>query len=127
MHTGVIEAVPAASLRALAVSLEIAGTVVGGDVVLARDVKDATRLQALQDFARRIEFFRLRELRDVPRVQDEGGTLRQRVHLGHRLGQRRRHVLVCFLIEADVAIAHLNEEDALALGLREKWQSAHCK
>ena len=127
MHTGVIEAVPAASLRALAVSLEIAGTVVGGDVVLARDVKDATRPQALQDFARGIELFRLRELRDVPRVQDEGWVLRQCVHFRHGLGQRRRHVLVCFLIEADVAIADLNEEDALALRLCEKRQSAHRK
>jgi hypothetical protein len=57
-------------------------------------------------------------------VQHERGLLWERVHLRHRLLQRRRHVLVRFFVEPDVAVADLDEEDALALRVGEKGQPA---
>ena len=67
----VIEAVPAAALRAFAVALEILRAVVGRDVVLAGDVEDAVRPDAFEDLIRRVELLGLGELRDVAGVQHE--------------------------------------------------------
>src|SRR3954469_24556620 len=97
-----VEAVPPTALRALAVALQVRGTVVGGDVVLARYVEDTPRLELLQHLVRRIELLGLRELCDVARVKDERGTLRKRVHFGDSFLQRRRDILVRLLREADV-------------------------
>src|ERR1043166_9188892 len=124
MHAAVIEAVPAAARRAFAVALQVASAVVGRHVVLAGHVEDAIALDALEHLARRIEFVGFGELRDVARVQDERGTLRKRVELGHGFLQRRRYVLVRVLAEADVAVADLREEDALPLRVIEERNAA---
>src|SRR5207342_1612654 len=78
-----------------------------------------------EDFIRRVEFLRLGELRDITGVQHKRGALGQRIELVDRLTQRCRDVLVRLLREADVAVADLGEEDALSLGVREEWQTAH--
>ena len=127
MHAGVVEAVPAAALRALTVALQIRHSVVGRDIVLAGHVENAIRLETLEHFVRCIELARLRELRDVAGVQNERGALRQRVHLVHCFLQSGGDILVRFLAEADVTVAHLHEEDALALRIAQERQPAHGK
>src|SRR4051812_1120281 len=119
-----VEAVPAAAIRALAVALQIGRAVVGGDVVLAGNVEDAVRPKPSENLRGRVELLRLRELGDVAGVQNERGALRQRVDLRDRLLQGCGDVLVRLLAEADVAVAHLHEEDALALRRREQIQAA---
>ncbi len=57
MHATVVEAVPAATLRALAVALEVPGAVVAEDVVLTRNEEDPLLgLEAAEDLVRRVEF-----------------------------------------------------------------------
>src|SRR5260221_1545813 len=120
-----IEAVPTAAVRALPIALEVPCAVVRRDVMLAWDVEDAIGLQTLQHVAGGVELLRLRELGDIACVQHEGRALWQRVHSRYGLLKRRRHILVCFLAEADVTVADLDEEDALSLCVGEERQSTH--
>src|SRR5690349_328499 len=122
-----LEAVPAAAIRALAVAAQVGGAVVGGDVVLAGNVENTIRTQSAEHLRGGVELVGLGELRDVSRVENERGTLRQRVDLGDGLLQGCRDVLVGLLAEADVAVAHLDEEDALPLSGREQRESAQSK
>ena len=71
MRSLLIEAVPAIALRALAEALVEHLAVVVEHIVLAGNVKDAVGLQALQRFGQSVEFFGLRQLREVARVQNE--------------------------------------------------------
>src|SRR5258708_16187424 len=88
VHARMIEAVPTAAVRALPIALEVPCTVVRRDVMLARDIEDAIGLQTLQHFVGGVELLRLRELRDIARVQHEGRALWQRVHSRYRLLKR---------------------------------------
>jgi len=87
--------------------------------VLAGHVEDALGANSLQHFVRRVELLGLRELRDIAGVNDERRVLWECVELRDGFLKRRGHVLVRFLVEADVTVADLCEEDALSLIRRE--------
>src|SRR4051794_34392353 len=127
MRALVVEAVPAAALRALAIAREVRDTVVRRDIVLTGYVEHAVGLHFLENLVGRVELGRLGELRDVARMQYERRPLRERVELRDRLTQGGPHIRVGFLVEANVAVADLGEEDALLLGLGEKWRAADCE
>src|SRR5690348_1097245 len=119
-----LEAVPPAALGAPAIAAQIRGPVIRGHIVLAGDIEDTVRAESAEDLRGGVELLGSRELRDVAGVQNERGALRQRIDLRDGLLQGGGDVLVRFLAEADVAVAHLDEEDALPLGRREKVQAA---
>ena len=64
-----VETVPAATLRCLALAVQVVLAVVGQDIVLARDEKHIFRARALQHLVHRIEFSGFGKVADVPRVQ----------------------------------------------------------
>src|ERR1043166_4389899 len=110
----VVEAAPAAPLRALAEASEELRAVVCENVVLAGDVEDLAGPRALQDLRQRVELFGLREVCEIARVQEEGGRLRERVDLVNHFLERARDVLVRLLLEADVRVAQLHEGERAA-------------
>jgi hypothetical protein len=65
MHSLIIETLPTTSLGPLAVSLQIDLSVIGEDIMLARDVINLARFRALEDLSGRVELFRFRKMCDV--------------------------------------------------------------
>lgn len=114
MRPLVIEAKPAIAFCSLAEPFEILFAVVVQDIVLARDVKDAAALTIFQNLLERVEFLRLREVGEIAGVENEIRRRRQRVDLGHRFLQGAEHILVCFLVEPNVAVADLHEGEISA-------------
>src|SRR6478752_9469355 len=121
-HAAVVEAVPAATVRVFPVALEVRRTVVRRDVVLPGHIEDAIRLYTFQHFVRRVELVGFGELRDVAGVEHEGRLLWERVELRYGLLESGGDVLVRLLAEADVTVADLREEDALALRVGHRRQ-----
>ena len=115
VHAAVVEAIPAAgpccALRRLSVAIEILTAIVGANVVLPRHEKHILRARVAQHLISGIELRRLRELADVAGVQQKCRRYRKRVDLRDRGLHRRRHIGVCCLVEADVAVADLDEEE----------------
>ena len=122
MHARVVEAVPAVAFRVPAVALQVRSAVVGGDVVFPRNVEDAIGLHTFEDFIRGVELVGLCQLSDVAGVQHQRWRLWQSVQFCDGLFERPRDILVRLLVEADVAVADLGEENALALRLAQKGQ-----
>jgi hypothetical protein len=60
---------------------------------------------------------------DVAGVNDKGRLDRHRLHYGDGLTQRAERIRVRGLVKADMAIAHLQEREAL--GLRRKCIADH--
>ena len=79
--------------------------------MLAGNVEDAVRLEALERLRESVELFWFRQLREVARVENERWRCGQRIDLGNGLTKRRCHVRIRCLIEADMAIADLNEAE----------------
>ena len=108
MHPALVEAVPAAGLLLGGKPLEELLAVVADHVVLAGDVMDVL-LDRLQDLGGGIELGRLREMRDVAGVEHHcrlfrqfGDAVERRLQGGVRIG-------VGLLVEADMAVADLDE------------------
>ena len=111
VHAALVEAVPAGALRALAESLQVALAVVFEHVVLAGHVEHRQR-QLGQHLLQRVELRRLRQVREIAGVQHERRRFGCRLDLRDRRAQRRGDVGVRRLVEADVAVADLDEAQA---------------
>ena len=107
-----IEGIPAVALGALAVAIEIELAIVVENVVLAGHIMHVEPGLA-DDLVGRIELGGLRKVADIAGVDHEGRLGRQSIHLGDRLGQRAIGVRVRGLVEADMAVAELEEAERL--------------
>ena len=107
VHAFVVEAVPAISLRAFAVALEIQLSVVDGGVVFAGHVEDlAARSENLIE---RVELRGLGGMRQVAGVDQEIRSCGSGIDLAQCSLERGSDVGVRWLVEADVAVADLDE------------------
>ena len=116
MDAMIVIAVPAGALRALAVAFEIGlAALFVDDVVLAGHPMNwhAGLAEYLVGI---IEFGRLGKMRDVAGVNDEGRFDRHRLHLGDGFAQRAERIRVRRLVEADVAVAHLQKRESSGFG-----------
>src|SRR4029079_10535194 len=86
MHTVLVEAVPSGTERSLSESLEVTLALVSEHVVLAGDIENRER-QFRQHLLQRVELRRLREVRQVPGMEDESGRLRLGLDFRDRLPQ----------------------------------------
>jgi hypothetical protein len=84
-------------------------------VVLAGDVVHIERRFA-DELVGIVELVRLREMGDVAGVDHERGLRRHRFDLGDGFAQRAERVGVGRLVEADVAVADLEEGEGWSLG-----------
>jgi hypothetical protein len=111
MHAVLIEAVPPRALCPLAKPLQVAAALVLQHVVFARDVEDREG-QFGQHLLQRVEFRRLREMRQVPRVQDERRWIGRLLDLGDGRAQGGRDVGVRRFVEPDVTVADLDKPES---------------
>src|SRR5271157_3203771 len=112
VHPVVVEAVPALALGPLSEPLQVFRPV-ADDVVLAWHVEDLADLDPLEDLGDGVELLGCREVGEVAGMDQEVGSLRQRVDPGHGLLKRDGHaLLVRVLAETDVAVADLDEREA---------------
>ena len=111
MHAFVIEAVPAGAHGPFAVALEIQLAIVGRGVVLAGDVVDIADARALIICMAVSNSDRLGRLSNVARVQHKVRRPGHGVDLVYGELQGSGHILVGGLVEADVAVADLNEAE----------------
>ncbi len=116
MDSLIIEALPTATDRPLAVAIEIRFPVIGEDVVLAGHEEIAPGLRFPQDLIARVEFGLFRQMRQVARVQQQGGRVPQRINSRDRFAQCAGHILVRSFGKADVAVADLDERKAAGRG-----------
>ena len=107
----VSEAVPAGARRSFAEAFEIERAVVGGGVVLAGNVEDLAGFGALDDLLGGVELGRLGRVGDVAGVEQQVVFAGQRVDLVDGQLQCAGDVLICRLVEADVAVADLDEAE----------------
>ena len=114
VHAAGVEAVPAVALRAAAVALAIELRLLVDDVVLAGDVMHV-ELGLRDDLVGVVELGGLRQMRDVAGVDHERRLRRQRLDAADGLLQRALGVGIGGLVEAHVAVADLQEGEALAL------------
>ena len=105
-----IEAVPAGSLGAAAEPGPVGGAFVDQHVVLAGDVVDVEP-GALDQRLRRVELGLLREVADVAGVQHEGRLWPQGLDSLDGQAERAGDVGVGGLVEADMAVADLDEAE----------------
>jgi hypothetical protein len=113
VHAAMVEAVPARALGSLAVAVEegLARALVQ-HVVLARHVEHG-EAGFLEDLVGVVELLVARQLGDVAGVDDEVRLDRQGQDLAHGLAEGGLRVGVGRLVEADVAVADLQEREAL--------------
>ena len=111
MDAAVIEAVPAVAAGALAIAFEIELGIVGEDIVLAGHVERAADLGPADDLIAGVELLGFGEMRDVAGVQEQGGALGQGVYFSDGSFERGGDVLIRRLVEADVAVAELDESE----------------
>jgi hypothetical protein len=112
MNAVVVEAIPALTFGALAVAVEI-GLALSliDEVVLAGHVMHV-ELGLPNQLGGIVELVRLGEVGDVAGVDHEGGTGLHVLGLGDRLVQRPESVRIGRLVEADMAVADLQEGEA---------------
>jgi hypothetical protein len=125
MYAVVVEAVPALTLGAFAVAFEIElAQALVDEVVLARNV---VHVEArLSDQLRgAIELIGLRQMGNVPGVNHEGGLRFHRLHLGDRLAQGAECIGIGGFVEADMAVADLQEGEAGRLCCQRLTQQSH--
>ncbi len=127
VHAVLVERVPAGAARVLAVALQVglAGSLVD-HVMLARNVV-AVELELADRLGGIVELLGLRQMRDVARVNEEGGLRGQRRHLADRLFERRQRVRIGGLVETDVAVGNLQEGEPSVGRMRgpEQGRSRH--
>src|SRR5512132_3044879 len=118
MDTTMVEAVPAVSLFAVAVVFEVTSRAVVEHVVLAGDVVDTLDLDVLEKLGGGVELLGLGQVGNVAGVNDEGRPRRYRIDLLDGAADGAGDVRVGFPLEADVAIAQLDEGEAAGRGFR---------
>src|SRR5271155_4710100 len=109
VHAFLLKAIPSTALRPFAETLEIALPIVVQDVVLAWNIEDILRRRALQNLLDAIELLGLREVADVPRVQQKLRRRGQRVDLVDSGFQRRCNIRIRRLVKTHMAVANLYE------------------
>src|SRR4029077_12668846 len=111
VHAVVVETVPALSLGSFTVAVEIGlAEALVDDVVLARNVVDI-ELGLTDDLISVVEFVRLGQMGDIARVDHEGRACLhyQLLDLANGFAQRAERVRVGRFVEADMAVADLQE------------------
>ena len=112
MHAGLIERIPAGALGIFAVAVEIGlAAILIDDVVLARHVMHV-EFRLADHLVGIVEFGGAREMRDITGMDHERGALRHRADLVDRLLQRGERVRIGGFVEADMAVADLQEGEA---------------
>ena len=109
MHPGHIKAIPALALRVLAEPLQISLAISGiSDVVLAGNVKNLL-VGAFNYLLGGIPLFRLRQMADVPGMNDKGGLGRHSLYFGNRLAKGGGRIRIGRQVESDVIVADLDK------------------
>src|SRR5208283_956869 len=109
MHVLLVKAVPAGSLRALPVPIQILLALIVKDVVLTRHKEDIFGAGCLEQLIYRVKLFGFREMADVASVQYESWWDWQGIDLVHRGLQCTHNVRIRCLVEPHVAITDLDE------------------
>ena len=104
-----VKAVPTISLAPLAETLEILFAVVVEHVMLTGHIEDLAGLHAFQDLVQGVEFPGFRKLTEVAGVKHECGRHWQGIDFCNRFLQGGGYIWVGRLIEADMAVADLQE------------------
>ncbi len=115
VHAVGVERVPAGALGAAAVALAVELDLFVEEIVLAGHVMHV-ELGLRDDAFGVVEFGRLRQMADVAGVDHEGRLDRHRLDLADRLFKRAERIRVGRLVEADMAVADLQEGQAGRLG-----------
>jgi len=118
MDVLVVETVPAASFRFLAVALEVLFAIIDGSVMLTRHEERLLRLRAFEYLVQSVVFARLRRVTQVACMNNEVGLLRQCVDFVYGRLQRAHDVRVSRLVETHVSVADLDEVEFSLSGLR---------
>jgi hypothetical protein len=103
-----VNAVTTTTLGSLAESLMKHLAVFFGDIVLSGNVQDPIGPKSLRGFGESVEFLRLQQLREVASVENERRRSGQRIDSGDSFTPSW-NVRICRLVEADVAVADLQE------------------
>src|SRR6266851_5710636 len=115
VHAAGVERIPAGALGALAVALLVELDLFIEEVVLARHIVHI-ELGLRDDAVGVVELGGLRQMRDVAGMDHEGRLLRHRVDLVDGFFQRAKRVRIGRLVEADMAVADLQEAHARGFG-----------
>src|SRR5205085_2575610 len=111
MDAILVKAIPARAFAfdALQIPFTVKLSAIVEHIVLAWHVKDILCSATLENLIEGVELLRLRQLREVSRVDKERRRRRHRVDSIERNLERRRHIFVCVFAEADVAITDLEK------------------
>src|ERR1700760_4240267 len=112
MDPFVIKAVIATPDGAFTIPLPIQHAVVGCDIVLARNIKSLAGLCTHDDLLCGVELAWLRRLRDIAGVQQQLRRRGETIDLVVGFLQLPRHILICRLVETDMAVADLNKAES---------------
>ena len=115
MHAVGVERVPAGAFGAAAVTIQVELAVLVEEIVLARHVMHV-ELRLRDDAVGVVELGHLRQMADVAGVNHERRLYRHRLDPVDRLLQRAARVRIGRLVEADMAVADLQEGEAGGLG-----------
>ncbi|HUI56384.1 MAG TPA: hypothetical protein VLY04_15520 [Bryobacteraceae bacterium] len=115
VHALLVETEPAVASRVLSISLEVGLAVVGQDVVLAGYVESRAGTDRGENRAGGGELLGFRKMADIAGMDEEGRWFSHRIYFGDGGLQSALDVGVGLFVEADVAVADLNEAQ-VALG-----------
>ena len=117
MYALMVKALPGLAGGRFAEALEKQFAVVAGDVVFAGDIEHFLLTKALEDLVQRVKFGGLGKVGEVAGVENQVRLLDGGVDLvdGHLQGTV--DVSIRRLVEADVAVADLNESEVGGFGL----------
>ncbi len=117
MYTLMVKALPGLAGGRFAEAFEKQFAVVAGDVMFAWDIEHFFLTKALKDLVQRVKFGGLGKMSEVARVENQVRLLDGGVDLidGHLQGTF--DVSICRLVEADVAVADLNESEVGGFGI----------
>ena len=116
MHALVVKALPGLAAGGFAETLEIQFAVVAGDIVFAGDIEHFLLTKAFEDLVQGVEFSDLGKVGEVAGVENQVRLLNGGVDLVDGHLQRTVDVSICRLVEADVAVANLNDSEVGGLG-----------
>src|SRR5436305_7775618 len=116
-----VKAVPTRpfGFNALQIAFTVEFATVIEHIVFSRNIENVLGPAALENFIEGVEFFRLRQLRDVSCVDKERRRSRHRVDAIERNLERSSDILVCLFAKADMAVADLQK----AKVSRRQWLS----
>src|SRR6266480_4390776 len=111
MDAVLIEAVPAGAFAfdALQIPFTVKLSAIIEYIMLSRHVENVLCTAALEHLIERVELLRLRQLRDISRVDKEGRRSRHRVDAIERNLECRCDILIRVLIESNMAVANLQK------------------